>query len=125
VLAIAAVLLGAASVLGLDVDPVAIGVAEANCRENGVGDRVELRKGTLEEGAEDTFDIVVANISTPANLHLLPAYAAALQPGGRLLLSGILDVDAPRFLEAAPSLVLRHEETAVDRDWCFLAFMRE
>ncbi|MFO7171708.1 MAG: 50S ribosomal protein L11 methyltransferase [Bacillota bacterium] len=47
ILAIAAARLGAAAVLGLEVDPVAVGVARENVRVNQVADRVTVCHATL------------------------------------------------------------------------------
>ena len=124
VLAIASVLLGAAHVTAIDVDPVAIRVAEENCKANGVHDRIGLVQGTLERDHERRYDLVVANISTPANLALLPVFPGVLEPGGTLLLSGILAADAARFRETAPALRLNLLEVTVERDWCLLVFVR-
>lgn len=125
VLAIAAILLGASHVLGIDVDPVAIRVAEENCTANSVLDQVTLRTGTLENSSEGPYDLIVANISTQANLALLPDFPAKLVPGGLLILSGILASDAYRFREAAPALGLQFEELRVERDWCLMVYRRD
>jgi ribosomal protein L11 methyltransferase len=123
VLAIAAVKLGAASVLAIDVDPVAVRVAEENCVANGVAAAVEIRTGTLA-GDEGEFDTVVANISTQANLAFLAAYSRVLADGGALLLSGILEEDAARFREAAPAAGLATVDMRLDRDWSLLVLRK-
>ena len=124
-LAIAAILLGAGHVLGIDVDPVAIRVAEENCKDNAVLDQVTLKTGTLENTATGPYDLIVANISTQANLALLPEFPARLVTGGLLILSGILASDADRFREAAPALGLAFDEIRVERDWCLMVYRRE
>jgi ribosomal protein L11 methyltransferase len=124
VLAIAAVRLGASEVAALDVDPVALRVAAANCAENGVAEAVHLDLGTLEDGHEGRYDVVVANISTQANLALLPRFPPVLRPGGRLLLSGILAVDATRVREEASRHGLALAEIRVERDWCLLTLRK-
>ena len=123
VLAIAAIKLGAAHVTALDVDPVAIRVAAENCEANGVLDRVDITKGTLEQGHRGRCEVVVANISAGANLPLLPLFAEVAQPGGHVILSGILAADAANFREAAPALGLELVEVSVERDWCLLVFI--
>ena len=94
ILAIAALKLGAASALGLDVDPVALEAARANCAANAV--RCEFS----DAAAPITIkaDIVVANIlANPLRL-LAPALAAHTRPGGRLALAGILAQQADELI---------------------------
>ncbi len=124
VLAIGAVLLGAVRVTAIDIDPVAAEVAVENCKENGVLDRVAVSAGMLTPAHGGRYDLVVANISTDANIGLAPSFAAVTKPGGKLILSGILGVDAPRVRDAMVAagfglLALRYE-----RDWSLLEFVR-
>jgi ribosomal protein L11 methyltransferase len=125
VLAIAAILLGAGAVTAIDIDPIAADVARANCEANGIGPEVAISAGTLTTAHSHKYDLAVANISTDANVRLAPAFAAAVSPGGSLVLSGILSPDARR-VEAAMSAggfrltTMRHE-----RDWCLLEFRRD
>lgn len=124
VLAIAAVLLGASHVLAIDIDPLAIDVAAANCETNGVRDRVTLRAGTLEPGAVPPHPLVVANISPQANIGLAPAFATAVAPGGRLLISGILGADIPRVRAALASHGFALAAIRTERDWALGEFVR-
>lgn len=122
VLAIAAVLLGAARVVAIDIDPLAANVARENCERNGVLERVAVSAGTLEPGHEGRYGLVVANISTAANIALAPAFAAVTLPGGTLLLSGILARDAAEVVAALEAAHFIHAETREDGDWCQLTF---
>lgn len=124
ILAIAAIRLGAASADAIDIDPIATEVARANCDANGIGPEVRVSAGVLEATHPGRYDLVVANISTPANTALAPVFGSVVRPGGRLILSGILAPDAASVREAmaAHGLVcaaMRHE-----RDWCLLEFVR-
>jgi len=122
VLAIAAVLLGARHVAAVDVDPVAVEVAERNVAENGVAAAVTLRAGTLALAAPPEYDVVVANISSEANIGLAAAFRAALRPGGRLLVSGVLATDAERVAAAIGRAGLTLVARSVERDWSLLEF---
>jgi len=62
VLSIAAALLGADRVTGIDIDPIAAEVAATNVAENAVGQLVAISAGTLD-GGQARHDIIVANIS--------------------------------------------------------------
>ncbi|MDO8611938.1 MAG: 50S ribosomal protein L11 methyltransferase [Dehalococcoidia bacterium] len=105
ILAIAAARLGAKRVLALDIDPQAVKAARENAAANGVADVVEVREGTLPEGAPtERFDLAIANISGLTIERLAPAFAESLREGGTLIVSGFLEdaVDGlSRALEAA------------------------
>ena len=89
ILAIAAAKLGAARVVGIDIDPQAIAASAANAAANGVQATFRAADASTT-GADETFDVVVANIlANPLQL-LAPALAARVRPGGRIVLSGIL-----------------------------------
>jgi ribosomal protein L11 methyltransferase len=92
VLSIAAAKLGAARVFAVEVDPDAIPDAEANVQRNGEGARVHVFEGDAEALLPllGPVDVLLANIISSVLVMLLPAMAAALAPGGRAILSGIL-----------------------------------
>ncbi len=92
ILAIAAAKLGAGRVLALDIDPQAVKAARENAAANRVEDVVEVREGTLPDGARgERFQLVVANISGLTIERLASAFAAALRDGGTLVVSGFLE----------------------------------
>jgi ribosomal protein L11 methyltransferase len=94
ILAIAALKLGAARAVGVDIDQNAVAAAQVNARRNGVvGEFVESCSSlTL------TADVVVANI-LPKTLKLLaPLLVDRCRRGGHVVLSGIL-VDQARDVE--------------------------
>jgi ribosomal protein L11 methyltransferase len=118
ILALAALKLGAASVLALDVSAAAVAAARANAAANGLADRMEVRHATLEGAAGEPymplppglvvagteigqFDLVVANIIARVIAQLAPALVRAVRPGGTLIASGIL---AERLAEAEAPL---------------------
>jgi ribosomal protein L11 methyltransferase len=88
ILSIAAARLGAASVLGLDIDPIAIEATLANARRNRLVRRVRARAGSVPSG-EPAFDLVLANLIASVLVALAPALVGELRPGGRLIASGI------------------------------------
>lgn len=87
VLAIAARLLGAARVVGCDVDPLATAAASANAARNGVP--LELHTGSLGSVPAGTFDVVVANLDTATLTSLACDLVARLAPRGVLIASGV------------------------------------
>ena len=93
ILAIAAARLGAGAVVGTDVDPQAIAASVANARVNGVTAEFMLPE-LLAASTHRQFDVVIANILTNPLRLLAPALAARVRPGGRIVLSGILEAQA-------------------------------
>jgi ribosomal protein L11 methyltransferase len=94
ILAMVALRLGAASALGVECDPVAMDCARDYATENGFGDNLEFRCGTLEEVDRQGGlrpDLVLANLDRQTLLLLCDDLAQYVSHGGaRLLLSGIL-----------------------------------
>jgi len=119
ILAIAAARLGAKRALALDIDPQAVKAARENAAANGVQGVVEVREGTLPEGAPgERCDMVVANISGLTIERLAPEFAESLREGGTLIVSGFLEdsVDGlSRALEAAGFRVERVDAEGVWR----------
>jgi ribosomal protein L11 methyltransferase len=79
--------------LCVDIDPAAVRTCQANCRLNGVNDRVEHLCGSLDQVAAKPFDLILANIYGDILLALADRLVARARPGAPLLLSGILYQD--------------------------------
>ena len=95
ILAVAAAKLGAASVLGTDIDPQAIEAAVYNARVN----QADAHFFLPEQLPDGQFDVVVANIlSNPLRI-LAPALLARVKSNGYLVLSGILERQADELIE--------------------------
>ncbi|MDR7556156.1 MAG: 50S ribosomal protein L11 methyltransferase [Armatimonadota bacterium] len=116
ILAIAAARLGAARVLALDIDPVAVAVARANVRRNGLARRVRVRQG---DGGRmrARADLVLANLTADDVARLLPRVARCLRPGGRVVLSGFGYGRAAAVAAVATRCGLRVERIARLRGW--------
>jgi len=92
ILAIAAARLGAATVLAVDIDPQALIATRGNAERNGVADKVVVT-GEARLVAQGT-DLLLANILAGPLVELAPRFAQAVNPGGHLALSGLLQVQA-------------------------------
>ena len=104
ILGIAAGKLGAASVLGVDIDENALISARDNAANNGV--TISLRHS--REKLDERFDIVVANILTNPLCVLAPLLVGRLAPSGRIALSGVLASQADQVIAAyAPLIALQ------------------
>lgn len=89
ILAMAALRLGAASAWAVDVDPQALSATRANANLNGV--EGELWIGTPEELPAIQVDVIIANILAGALMELEEVFHRSIKPGGRIVLSGILE----------------------------------
>lgn len=87
VLALAARSLGAATVSAVDIDPVAIAVAQDNLATHGL-DGITLALGSCAE-AGGPGQVVIANIITDLLLAIAPELVALVTPGGVLVASGV------------------------------------
>ena len=94
VLAIAALKLGAAHALAVDIDPQAVIATTDNARRNGVADRLTVC--TVAEMTPAPTDVLLANILAEPLVALAPSLAALVKPGGHLVLSGLLTQQAPQ-----------------------------
>lgn len=119
ILAIAAAKLGAASVLALDTDPVAVNVARENVVANGVGEIVKVEAGSLARALEmGNWGLVICNILSSVIIELLDeGLAGAVAPGGTLVLSGILESQAGEIKQAAQKAGLKVMEQRQSGEW--------
>ena len=93
ILAIAAIKLGAAKVVGIDIDPQALQASRDNAGRNGVADQIEVYLPQNQpEGL--VADVVVANILAGPLRELSPVIKSLMKPQGQLAMSGVLDVQA-------------------------------
>jgi len=122
VLAIAALKLGAARVIGVDNDAQALVASRANAERNGVGDRLDLY--TPEALPPDRVGVLVANILAGPLHELAPRFAALLAAGGALALSGILREQASELL-ARYGAWFEQLESSAREDWVRLAGIRK
>ncbi len=96
ILAIAALKLGAARAVGVDVDLQAV----ISSRDNASANQVEMVDFYQPDDApQGQYDLVVANILTNPLRMLAPLLANAARPGGRIVLSGILEEQAQDVMD--------------------------
>ena len=117
ILSIAAVLLGARSALGVDIDAYAARNAAENAARNGVSNKARFISGNLFVGIDTRFDLIFANIVADVVISILRDAENHLRPGGTLILSGIIaDREADVTAEAA-ARDFRVEETRREEGW--------
>ncbi|MEA5097809.1 MAG: 50S ribosomal protein L11 methyltransferase [Burkholderiaceae bacterium] len=100
ILALVAKKLGAAEVIGVDIDPQAIVAARDNAVRNRCDVTYHLPDDFQVQVGARTFNVVVANIlSGPLKL-MAPMLASRVAPGGSLILSGVLERQADEVAAA-------------------------
>lgn len=96
ILGIAALKLGAAEAIGVDIDPQAVDSTAYNARNNGVEMPCGLPDFPL---AKRQFPLVVANILSNPLKVLAPSLCAHVEASGQLVLSGVLARQAEEVIE--------------------------
>ena len=120
ILAIAAMRLGAARAIAIDIDPLALEAARYNSQRNAVA----LEVMDAQSAIPGAVRITVANILANPLRMLAPILASHTQPGGMLVLSGILEEHAAEVaLAYAPWAAL--QIAARDSGWVLLAGARK
>ena len=120
ILSIAAILLGAKDVVGVDIDPVAVKVAKENAALNGVEEKAKYILGNLDEEITDTYDIVVANIVADAIIALSDSAKKRMKKNGYFLCSGIIDIRADEVEAALKQRGYKIVEKMVTNNWVAL-----
>ncbi|PHV11596.1 50S ribosomal protein L11 methyltransferase [Chitinimonas sp. BJB300] len=120
ILAIAAKLLGAGEVHGVDIDSQAMVASQQNAEQN----HVQARFFLPDSAPEQTYDLVFANILTNPLKMLMPLLASRCHIGGRLVLSGILAEQADDIIAIyAPNFTL--SVSAEREGWVRIAGIRK
>jgi len=114
ILSLAAVGLGAGSVLAMDVEQVAVETARANVAGYG---HIAVKQGSLPLPAPETFDLVLANIIARVLIELASELRSVLRPNGKLLASGIIAEREAEVLAAFASAGLAVERRVQSGDW--------
>ena len=114
ILGIAALKLGAAHVTAVDLDPQALLATRDNAIRNGVSGNVDVRG--VESPLTPAY-CVLANILAGPLIELAPKLTRACEPGGYLLLSGLLKTQA-YAVKAAYSPAFDMVQVVQRDDWC-------
>ena len=125
ILSIAALRLGAASAIGVDIDPKAEDIARENAAYNGFAapEFAALTGNVTEDVAlmsklqQQEYDLVLVNIVADVIIGLSPILPAFLSQQSVLLCSGILDVRLPDVVAALEKVGLEIVEIKAKEDW--------
>ncbi len=123
ILSIAAARLGAAPVLALDIDPIAVEAARANVAANEVEHIVSVEPGswpTLEPQGQ-AFDIVLVNILAETIVELLgDGLIHCLKEAGLIVVSGLIEPREAMVVEALSAQGVDIIERLQEKDWVAL-----
>lgn len=118
ILSIAAALLGARDVLGIDIDPTAVDVAKENLELNKVDHLAKAQEGDLTSGVDYKADIIVANLMADLVVMLASDAKRHLKDGGYFISSGILVEKEKMVSSALIENGFEIVEVVEDGEWC-------
>ena len=122
ILMVAAARLGAARLVGIDNDEIALGIAEKNLGLNHIRqDRFNLKAGNLADNLDGRFDIVVANILSNVIIKLLGTIGQHLSAKSVLICSGIYKDNCEDVLKTMQQQGLDILEERHEDDWVAIA----
>lgn len=122
ILSLAALLLGARSAVGVDIDEMAVKMAVENGKQNGFEPpRYTMVQGDLVDKIHGSFDLIVANIVADAIKLLSPSVPAFLKPHGTYIVSGIIDTRGEEVEAALTACGFTVKERHTHGGWlCFV-----
>lgn len=132
ILSIAALLLGADTAAGVDIDPKAEDIARENAALNGLtapsftavtGNVIE-DKAMMEQLSAGGYDVVLANIVADVIIPLSAVVPHFLRPEGVFICSGILSTRLPEVISAIEAAGLTVTQQEMQDDWCRLTARR-
>jgi len=125
ILSLVALRLGAASAVGIDIDPKAEGIARENAGYNGFAapeftaltGNVTEDKALMDQLAAEAYDLVLVNIVADVIIGLAPILPKFLTEKSLLICSGILDVRLEEVIAALENAGLRITAVKEKEDW--------
>lgn len=127
ILSIAAAKLGAAHVLALDTDPIAVSSTRSNAEASGVQDRISVQEGSLESliHAATRFDVALVNILAKVIIQMCSqGLGSVIRPGGVGVFGGIIETQADEVETALRSTGLIPYKRRLSSDWVVIEASR-
>lgn len=133
ILGILALMLGAAHVVGTDLDPCAVSAVEENKESNGIPrEAFDLMIGNIIDEKEvqdaagyEKYDIVTANILADVLVPLTPVIVRQMKKGGVYITSGILVVKEEEVKKAVAEAGLQVVEVTRQGEWVSITARKE
>lgn len=125
ILGIIALKLGAAHVVGTDLDPCALSAVEENTHVNGVEEgtfdmmigNIIDDKNVQDKVGYEKYDVVVANILADVLIPLTPVILHQMKPGAVYITSGIIDMKEDEVRQAVEAAGLQVLEVTRQGEW--------
>ena len=118
ILAIAAKAFGAGRVVAKDSDPIAVRIARRNAATNGFS-TIRISCGdVLRLAAQESFDVVLANLFSDVLVKAARRIARATRPGGWLVFSGVLREQVPEVADAFQAAGFANSRILAHGKWC-------
>ncbi|MFO7879617.1 MAG: 50S ribosomal protein L11 methyltransferase [Bacteroidales bacterium] len=124
VLAVMADMMGAKSVLALDIDDWSVNNAGENVKIN-EATGITVRKGSLEAAKDDDFDLILANINKNTLIENAETLVSRLKTDGTLVLSGFYEDDLDEIKNKYLKFGLDFEQKKTENDWCSGSFLKK
>lgn len=127
ILAMAAVKLGAASVVGVEIDAVAVDCAREYVELNGLNNQIDIVCGTLADLPQENeraIDLVLANLDRQTVLGLAEDLANLALRGARIVVSGILSEQRAEIVNRFSDFGLACSTQQEEEGWVALTFLR-
>lgn len=119
ILSVAALLLGAKSAVGVDIDEMAVKTAKENAVLNGVENRFTVLAGNLTDKVEGKYNVVAANIVADAIIMLSKDIKNYMYDDSVYIMSGIIDTRVDDVLNAIGD-TFEIKEKLLENGWCCL-----
>lgn len=123
ILGMMASLMGAKSVMAIDIDTWSFESTVENARLNNITN-LEAKLGDASLLGDESYEVIFANIHKNVIISDLPAYEKVLQPGGQLYLSGFYTHDMPEVKQRAESLGLQETGFHEKNNWVVYSFRK-
>lgn len=124
VLAILASKMGANTISAVDIEDWSIENTRENMQRNEVAN-IDAKKGDVNVILEKTFFNILANINKNVLMADIPNYAAMLESGGNLILSGFFDTNIEELKQKAESNNLTFVNSLSENNWALLHFNKQ
>ena len=125
VLGIAASLLGAEQVIGIDNDEWCIENGIENIELNNVQLKVEVRLAEIKDVSDNPFDLILANINKHILVDIVEPMFKLVIPNGKIILSGLLLSDREDILQIYSKQKLKLIDEMQLGEWIALVFKKE
>lgn len=125
ILAVASVLLGAKTAVGVDIDAQSVKTAKENAEINSVTDKTEFIVGDLAEKVRGKYSVVCANIVADVVIRLLENVKNYMEADAVLIVSGIIDLRENDVLAATEKQGFTVAEKRYKDNWCAFALKQE